>query len=71
MGRPSGWMQKLTKREAMRSPGAPSLRNEIERLFWEQIATGITRESGRGCWCIVSGGHTLVPLSWRDAIIHV
>ena len=44
MGRPSGWMQKLTKREAMRSPGAPSLRNEIERLFWEQIATGITSE---------------------------
>ena len=28
----------------MRSPGAPSLRNEIERLFWEQIATGITSE---------------------------
>lgn len=44
MGRPAGWMQKLTKREAMRSPGAPSLRNEIERLFWEQIATGITSE---------------------------
>ena len=44
MGRPAGWMQKLTKRGAMRSPGAPSLRNEIERLFWEQIATGITSE---------------------------
>lgn len=28
----------------MRSPGAPSLRNEIERLFWEQVATGITSE---------------------------
>ena len=33
MGRPAGWMQKLTGRGAMRSPGAPSLRNEIERLF--------------------------------------
>jgi len=28
----------------MRSPGAPSLRREIERRFWEQIATGITSE---------------------------
>ncbi|HHQ4165396.1 TPA: transposase, partial [Pseudomonas aeruginosa] len=37
-------MQELTGRGAMRSPGAPSLRREIERLFWEQIATGITSE---------------------------
>ena len=37
-------MQKLTGREAMRSPGAPSLRRETERRFWEQIATGITSE---------------------------
>jgi len=44
MGRPAGWMQKLTGRWTMRSPGAPSLRSEIERLFWEQIATGITSE---------------------------
>ena len=28
----------------MRSPGVPSLRSEIERLFWEQIAIGITSE---------------------------
>lgn len=44
MGRPAGWMQKLTGRGAMRSPGAPSLRRETERRFWEQIATGITSE---------------------------
>lgn len=44
MGRPAEWMQKLTGRRAMFSPGAPSLRNEIERRFWEQIATGITSE---------------------------
>ena len=37
MGRPAGWMQQLTGREAMRSPGAPSLRREVERQFWEQI----------------------------------
>ena len=44
MGRPAGWMQKLTGRAAMRSPGAPSLQREVERLFWEQIATGMTSE---------------------------
>ncbi|AYM76548.1 IS30 family transposase [Janthinobacterium agaricidamnosum] len=37
-------MEKLTGRGAMRSPGAPSLRRETMRLFWEQIATGITSE---------------------------
>lgn len=44
MGRPAGWMQELTGREAMRSPGAPSHRRETERLFWEQISTGVTSE---------------------------
>ena len=44
MGRPAGWMQNLTSRGAMRSPGAPSHRREIERRFWEQIRTGITSE---------------------------
>lgn len=44
MGRPAGWMHQLTGRGAMRSPGAPSHRREIERRFWEQIATGITSE---------------------------
>lgn len=43
-GRPAGWMQKLTGRGALRSPGVPSLRTEIERLFWEQVATVITSE---------------------------
>ncbi len=33
MGRPAGWMQKLTGRGAMRSPGAPSHRREIERFI--------------------------------------
>ena len=44
MGRPVRWMQKLTGRAAMRSPGAPLLRREVERQFWEQIATAITSE---------------------------
>jgi IS30 family transposase len=44
MGRPSGWMKKINGRGSLRSPGAPSHRNEIQRLFWKQIATGITSE---------------------------
>lgn len=44
MGRPAGWAQQMTGRRTMCSPGAPSLRREIERLFWEQIATGVTSE---------------------------
>lgn len=44
MGRPAGWMQKLTGRWPMHSPGEPSLCREIERLFWKQIATGIPSE---------------------------
>ena len=44
MGRPAGWMKHLTGRDAMRSPGAPSHRREVERQFWVQVATGITSE---------------------------
>lgn len=44
MGRPAGWMKQFTGRDAMRSPGAPSHRREVERQFWIQIATGITSE---------------------------
>lgn len=44
MGRPAGWMKQLTGRDAMRSPGAPALRREVERQFWVQIATGIPSE---------------------------
>ncbi len=44
MGRPAGWMQQLTGRGAMRSPGAPSHRNEMERRFWMEVATGVTSE---------------------------
>ena len=44
MWRPAGWMKQLTGRDAMRSPGAPSLRREVERQFWVQISTGISSE---------------------------
>ena len=44
MGRPAGWMKELTGRSAMKSPGAPSLRREVEREFWREIAKGVTSE---------------------------
>ena len=44
MGRPAGWMKGLTGRSPMKSPGAPSVRREVEREFWREVATGITSE---------------------------
>jgi hypothetical protein len=44
MARSAKQVYRLTGREAMYSPGARSLRHEIERRFWQQIATGITSE---------------------------
>jgi IS30 family transposase len=44
MGRPAGWMQELTGRSPMKSPGAPSLRREVQRAFWREIAKGLRSE---------------------------
>jgi len=44
MGRPAGWMKELTGRSPMKSPGAPSLRRDVERQFWREIAKGLTSE---------------------------
>ncbi len=44
MGRPAGWMKALTGRSPMKSPGVPSLRRDVERLFWREIAKGLTSE---------------------------
>jgi hypothetical protein len=44
MGRPAGWMKALTGRSPMKSPGAPALRREVERLFWREIAKGLSSE---------------------------
>jgi transposase-like protein len=37
-------MQELTGRAPMQSPGKPSLRRDVERLFWLEIAKGLTSE---------------------------
>ncbi len=44
MGRPAGWMVALTGRSPMRSPGRPSLRREVQRAFWREIANSLTSE---------------------------
>src|SRR3954471_10951618 len=41
---PAGWMKELTGRSPMKSPGAPAHRREVERLFWDEIARGLTSE---------------------------
>lgn len=78
MGRPPGWMQELTGRSAMKSPGAPSHRREVEREFWIEIAKGITTDQASAAvsvssavgarWFRHGGGMTpmdLAPLSGR------
>jgi IS30 family transposase len=44
MGRPGGWMVTLTERAAMRSPGHPPVRCDVERAFWVKIAEGLSSE---------------------------
>jgi len=38
-------MKDLTGRSPMKSPGAPSLRREVQRKFWHVIASGVTSEA--------------------------
>src|SRR4051794_35414872 len=44
MGRPAGWMKELTGRSAMKSPGKPSHRREVELWFWQEIAKGLSSD---------------------------
>jgi IS30 family transposase len=44
MGRPAGWMRELTGRSAMKSPGKPCHRRDVERWFWRQVAKGLSSE---------------------------
>jgi len=37
-------MMELTGRAPMKSPGKPSLRRDVERLFWHEIAKGSSSE---------------------------
>ncbi|WP_133997772.1 IS30 family transposase [Kribbella sp. VKM Ac-2566] len=37
-------MRELTGRAPMKSPGKPSLRRDVERLFWREIRKGLTSE---------------------------
>ena len=42
MGRPAGWMTEFTGRAPMKSPGHPTHPREVERLFWRDIAKGLS-----------------------------
>ena len=54
MGRRPGWMVTLTGRPAMRSPGRPPVRRDVEREFWVKIAEGLSSEEA-AIACGVSG----------------
>jgi IS30 family transposase len=60
MGRPAGWMTELTGRAAMKSPGAPSLRRDVERLFWREIARGLSSEEA----ALAVGGSSAAGSRW-------
>lgn len=44
MGRQPGWLVTQTGRPAMRSPGRPPTRREVEQAFWRKVAEGLTSE---------------------------
>ena len=54
MGRQPGWMTTVTGRPAMRSPGRPPIRRDVERAFWVKVAEGMTSEDA-AIACGVSG----------------
>src|ERR1700740_619582 len=54
MCRPSGCRRPRTGRPAMRSPGCPPIRRDVERAFWVKIAQGLTSEDAAVA-CGVSG----------------
>jgi IS30 family transposase len=54
VGRQPGWMTTITGRPAMRSPGRPPIRRDLERAFWRTIAEGLTSEDA-AIACGVSG----------------
>ena len=58
MGRPAGWMKALTGRSPMKSPGAPSHRREVERLFWDGIARGLSSEDAAAAVGVSSAAGT-------------
>jgi hypothetical protein len=47
-------MMTVTGRPAMRSPGRPPIRRDVERSFWVKIAEGLTSEDAAVA-CGVSG----------------
>ena len=54
MSRQPGWIVTQTGRPAMRSPGRPPVRRDVERAFWVKIAEGRSSEEA-AIACGVSG----------------
>ena len=69
MGRQPGWLVTQTGRPAMRSPGRPPIRRDVERAFWVKIAEGLTSEGPRKYRVRGVGSRriALVPRAWGNA----
>ncbi len=71
MGRPAGWMRELTGRAPMKSPGHPTHRRDVERLFWHEIVKGLSSEDAAvAVGASLGGWQPVVPGTWRDANVH-
>src|SRR4051794_21624088 len=71
MGRPAGWMKELTGRSPMKSPGAPSLRRDVERAFWGRIGEGLSsEEAALAVGASPAAGISMVPGAWRHGDVH-
>jgi IS30 family transposase len=60
MGRSRGWGAAVTGRAVARSPGPPSVRRELQRAFWREIAPGLaTDEAAVAAGVSIKVGRTL------------
>ena len=69
VGRAAGWMTTRTGRPAMRSPGRPPVRRDVERAFWRKIAEGLSSEDAAvACGVSAPVGTRWFREAWRHAV---
>jgi IS30 family transposase len=60
MARPKGWSTTMTGRAPMRSPGRPGVSRDVQRLFWAEVAKGLTSEDA----AVACGVSPVVGTRW-------
>lgn len=71
VGRLAGWVRELTGSAPMKSPGHTTHRWEVERLFWREIAKGLSSDdAGRACSPSLRAGTWRSRSARRSAILN-